>query len=232
MAGKKKRPTALSILREIERISEKSEYYQSRQSGKRFYEPLKLPSILLSYVKNGDQSVSQIAATFGMSSKTLTSILSGGPLSENMLFRIRSAMALEVASIEKRATFPGEWRKASPQKVATAIAGVSDRLVFLKKVIEQSNFLHSEDSPIDKIQVLQLIALLAATLEALRAPFVDKKQTGGFFSWLKKLTKTSIEKGIEKSVADAMSDAVKSGADLMEILSAQPNMSDLGDIWS
>lgn len=165
-----------------------------------------------------------------MSVKTLKSIMSGGPLSENMLNRVRSRLVVESKALEQSAIFPGDWRSATPAKVSAAIADVSNKLVFLKKVIEESNFLQSEDSPIDKIQVMQLIALLTATIEALRAPLIDKKQTSGFFRWLGKLSKASAQKGVEKLVVDAMSDAVNAGTDLIHHLSSHPGTTDLGKI--
>ena len=165
-----------------------------------------------------------------MSPDTLARIVGGGPLSENMLFRIRSAVADEVSRAEASAVFLGDWREASSEKVAAAISDVSKKLVYLKRVIESSNFLKSENSPIDKIQVLQLIALLTAMLEALKAPFVDKKRASGFFRWLSRLAKTSAEKGVEKLVVDAMGDAANAGADFINNLSSQSGTADLGNI--
>jgi hypothetical protein len=227
MPRKKKDINATSVLAEIDRVLVTSKFYRSRESGKRFYDHLKLPSILSAYVTQNGQAIRANALRFGMSADTLKSIMAGGPLSENMLFRIRSALAAESASAS---VFPGDWRHANSAKVSAAIADVSDKLVFLKRVILSSNFLSSDDSPIDKIQILQLIALLTATLEALRAPFLDKKQTSGFFRWLAKFAKTSAQKGLEKIVVDAMGDAATAGSDLVHHLSTQPSVTDLGNI--
>jgi len=219
-----------SIIEEIDAVLEKSEYYQSRETSKRFYDPKSFPSKLTAFVAQNGQTFTQDARRFGMSVKTLKSIMSGGPLSENMLNRVRSRLVAESKASEQSAIFPGDWRSATPVKVSAAIADVSDKLVFLKKVIEGSNFLQSEDSPIDKIQVMQLIALLAATIEALRAPLIDKKQISGFFRWLGKLAKTSAQKSVEKLVVDAMGDAVNAGTDLIHHLSNHAGTTDLGNI--
>jgi hypothetical protein len=229
MAAKpKKRVTSETVLREINRIFEQDDYYQSRQSGKRFYKAHKLPPMLSIYIVNSGKKLRDHAKEFGMSPKTLESILAGGATSDNMLIRIRSSLSRDVATERKKATYLGDWRDASPSGVAEAITIVSQKLVFLKKVIEGNNFLKSEDSPIDKIQVAQLLALLAATIEALRAPHVDKESVGGFFRWLARIMKKSAEKGVEKIVVDAMEDAVKSGKDLVGNLSESSGTTDIG----
>jgi hypothetical protein len=222
--AKKKIVTAAAILQELDRILEKAKYYQSRQSGKRFYDHHNFPSLMTSYVAQSGLAVRTNAKRFGMSPGTLENLMAGGPLSDNMLLRIRTALVAEVGSKAKASVFAGDWHDASPARIAAAISTVSEKLVFLKKVIESNNFLQSEKSPIDKIQVLQLIALLMATLEALRAPFIDKKQTRGFFRWLGKLAKTSAQKGIEKLVVDAMGDAVNAGTELIHRLSSVPTL--------
>jgi hypothetical protein len=230
LVKKKKTVSATSLLREIDELLENSKYYQSRESGKRFYDSDNFPPLLAGYVAQTGGTLKANAKRFGMSPKTLEKLMSGGPLSDNMIFRIRSALAIEVAAAAKKAIFPGEWHDATPAKVSAAISEVSARLVFLKKVVEGSNFLVSEESPIDKIQVVQLMALLTATVEALRAPFVDKKQTSGFFRWLGKLARTSAEKGVEKVVVDAMSDAASAGSGLLRDLSSKADITDLGNI--
>jgi len=219
-----------SVLNEIDTILEKSKYYQSRESGKRFYDSKSFPSKLTTFIAQSGLTVRQNAQRFGMSVETLKRIISGGPLSENMLNRVRSRLVIESKASEQSAIFPGDWRSATPAEVASAIADVSNKLVFLKKVIEESNFLRSEDSPIDKIQVLQLIALLTATIEALRAPLIDKKQASGFFRWLGKLATASAKKGVEKIVVDAMGDAVNAGTDLIHHRSSHAGTTDLGNI--
>jgi hypothetical protein len=231
VAKKKHKPvSAESLLEALDGLLQTSNYYQSRESGKRFYDQGNFPSLLASYITHSGKNVRQNARQFGMSPGTLENIIAGGPLSDNMLLRIRSALVAETAVLAKQAIFLGDWRDATPAKVSAAIADVSEKLVFLKKVIASSNFLHSQDSPIDKIQVLQLVALLTATLESLRAPFIDKKQTSGFFRWLARLAKISAEKGLEKLVVDAMGDAASAGTDLIHHLSSQTGVTDLGNI--
>jgi hypothetical protein len=230
MAKKKKKISAASMLEAIDKMVQEGEYYQSRESGKRFYEQGNFPPLLSSYVLQSGQTFNANAQRFGMSPGSLKKIIDGGPLSDNMLYRIRSALLAEATALAKQSIFLGDWRDATPATVNIAIADVSEKLVFLKKVIESSNFLHSKESPIDKIQVLQLVALLTATLQALRAPFVDAKQSSGFFRWLAKLAKTSAEKGVEKIVIDAMGDAANAGTDLIHHLSSQSGVTDLGNI--
>ncbi len=221
--------TAQVLLTEIDKILENAEYYQSRQSGKRFYEDKLFPKLLGQYLVQSSVGISASAKKFGMSRRTLDEILNGGPLSDNMLGRIRSAVAREVSAAEERAIFVGDWRETTTDEIASAIADVSRKLIFLKKTVESSNFLNSPDSPIDSIQVKQLIALLAATIEALQAPFVDAKHTGGFFRWLSTLSKSATGKGVEKVVTDAMSQAATAGIQLIKRLLKMGGSSDLGN---
>jgi transcriptional regulator with XRE-family HTH domain len=222
---------ALTIVKQIDWLLENARYYESRERGKRFYDPHEFSSLLTAYVAQSGKTMSEQAVRLGMGRGTLKRLMNGGTPSDTMLLRIRSALSAEAQLKAKKLDFAGEWHDATPRKVAAAISTVSEKLLFLKKVIESSNFLLSEDSPIDKIQVLQLIALLTATIEALRAPFVDKKQASGFFRWLGGLAKTSAQKGIEKIVVDAMNDATHAGADLIHQLSSQVGMPDLSDFF-
>ena len=69
-----------------------------------------------------------------MSRQTLDSILAGGPLSENMLFRIRNS--LEYASQHpgisidhSENVYPGDWRGTGKQAIQDAIGVVTEKLV-------------------------------------------------------------------------------------------------------
>ena len=67
--------------------------HRSADGQKSFLTPLQLPQKLTSYVADSrGQSTSAAAKMFQMSSKTLKSIMNGGPLSENMLFRLRNSL--------------------------------------------------------------------------------------------------------------------------------------------
>jgi len=222
--------TGAAIIRQIDWLLENAKFYDSKERGKRFYDPHDLPALLASYVAQNALTVAAAARRFGMSGDTLKRLMSGRAISDTMLLRLRSALSDEAKRNIKQATFAGDWHEVTPGKVASAIAEVSDRLVFLKKIITSSNYLLSEDTPIDKIQVLQLIALLTATIEALRAPLIDKKQAGGFFRWLARFAKASAQKGLEKLVVDAMNDAAHSGAHLVHELSTQAGIPDLGSL--
>jgi len=205
--------------------------YRSRQSGKDFYESRRLPGLLKSYVSQSGLRTTEQARNFGMSAKTLDSIMSGGTLSENMLFRIQNALERDERGVNIAArgiSFPGDWRSTTSSDVQAAIAIVSEKLVFLKRIIQSSNYLSSKESPIDPIQVAQLTALLGAMIEALGAPIVDRKQAKGFFRWLSGIAKKAFEKGLESQVTNAMDGAVDAGTDLIRELAKQPGASDLG----
>jgi hypothetical protein len=230
MAKKTRNVSAETIVREIDKIFETAKFYQSRESGKRFYNVPKFSPLLSSYISQGGDTIKENAYQFGMSAGWLKKLLDGGPLSENMLVRIRSALNAKVVAAAKGSTFPGNWCDVSPKAINAAIFEVSEKLVFLKQVIAHSNSLQSENPVIDKIQISQLIALLTATLEALRAPFVDTKQTQGFFKWLVRFAKHAVKKGAEKVVVEAMEDAATAGTHLVHHLSSQSGLSDLANI--
>lgn len=230
MAKQVKKVSPAALLAEIDKIFKNAKYYQSRESGKRFYESDEFSGLLSNYILQSGLKLKEHAKKFGMSVGTLKAMLAKGRLSDNMLGRIRSSLGRDVSDQKEKIVFEGDWHSATSKEVAAAISDVSQKLVFLKKVIEASNFVHSRESPIDQIQVAQLIALLASMIEALRAPLVDKKQAQGFFKWLGKITKTSVEKGVERVLTDAMHDAVRGGVDLVQHLSAEAGIPDLGDI--
>lgn len=133
MAKAKVSTSITSVLDEIDAVLEKSKYYQRRESGKRSYDPKNFPSKLTVFVAQSNQTFAQNTKRFGMSVKTPKSIMSGGPLSENMLNRVRSQLVVESKALEQNAIFPGDWRSAGPAKVSAAIADASNKLVFLKK---------------------------------------------------------------------------------------------------
>jgi hypothetical protein len=224
-----------SILDEIRRIVKNDAAFSSYERGKKFYDPQELPDMLESYIKTSKKSIAAVAETFGMSRNSLKNILAGGALSENMLFRIRNSIEranghVEISSWKDDGIYPGDWRNANSARIQTAISEVSERLIFLKKVIEASNILHSPESPIDKIQIAQLIALLEATLAAIKAPFIEAGETRGFFKWLAKIGKNALEKGLESKVSEAIDGAVDAGKDLIDTLSDAAGSSDLGNI--
>ena len=223
------------VLDEIRNIIQNHEAFASREQGKKFYDLLELPRILDSYVRASNRSFPAVAKIFGMSKQSLQRIIDGAPLSENMLFRIRNAIEYapgnsDFSLSEKDDLYPGDWRNTNTSAIQVAISEVSVKLIFLKKVIQSSNILNSPDSPIDNIQVAQLIALLEATLAAIKGPQIDSVHTRGFFRWLAKLGKRALEKGIESKIANAIDGAVDAGADLLQHLSDAGGSSDLGSM--
>src|ERR1043166_2632227 len=80
------------------------------------------------------------------------------------------------------------------------------------------------------VQLAQLVVLLEAPLAALKAQFVDTRQTQGFFRWLASLLKKATERGMEKHIEDAFRKAVDAGDKLLHSLSGSSGHSDLGGI--
>jgi hypothetical protein len=226
-----------TILDELAQVVDRGSKYASRERGKNFFDSLELPALLQEYITaSRPMNKSQAARLIGVSPATLRQVLSGKPLSENILFRLRNSFenALQhpgssVLGDEPDVYF-GDWRNTSPRQIQEAISAVAEKLLFLKKIVEGSNSLSSPDSPIDKIQIAQLVALLEATLAAIKAPYVNASETRGFFKWLTKLVKVGIEKGVEHQVSDAMNHAVVAGNDFLHHLASSPGPSDLGDI--
>jgi len=223
------------VLDAIEEIVRQGSAYGSRERGKHFYDPLDLPARLSTYISAADLSIAQAAKMLGISSGSLKRILEGGSLSENMLFRIRNTMEYALGhpgiSLQKEDdVFPGDWRGTSKRAVQDAIATVTEKLIFLRDAVLASNSLKSDDAPIDRLQIAQLIALLNATLAALQAPYVEAGQTGGFFRWLAKLGKRGVEKGLEGKISDAIDGATEAGSKLFDAFGNSSGPSDLGSI--
>jgi hypothetical protein len=209
----------------------------SGDSARVFFDPLELPEKLKSYIKDSrHESFTSVATMFGMSAKTLASIVNGGPLSENMLFRIRNSLDYARGhpgiSVERDEgdTYFGDWRNTNTVEIQAAISDLALKLVFLKKVIESNNILNSSESPIDKIQIAQVIALLESTLVAITAPLVETGQTSGFVNFLKKLGKKGVEKGVEVAITHAIDGAVNSGSKLLHKLADASGTADVGTI--
>ena len=226
------------LLAEIGKITSSGAAYASREKARKFYNGLQLPRKLSSYIQDTQRmSMSRAAKTFGISPPALKQILSGGSISENMLFRLRNALEQLSAATQsgtaskgRRKAFPGDWRNTNTVEIQAAISEVANRLIFLKNVVVSSNSLKAPDAPIDSLQLAQLISMLEATLSALKAPFVEKKQTAGVFGYLKKLGKRVVEKRVENALSSAIDQAVNAGSDLLDKLGDAPGTSDLGGI--
>jgi hypothetical protein len=227
--------TERDVLDALHEVVQAADVYGSHDQGKNFYNPMSLPARLGEYLSAANLSVPTAARRFKMSPGTLRRILAGGPLSENMLFRIRGAMEYASQhpglSLQKEGdTYPGDWRGTSKESVQHAIAIVTEKLIYLKDAIIESNSLAGGSSPIDPVQIAQLIALLDATLHAVRAPYLEANQTSGFFKWLKRVLKTGVEKGLEGRISDALGQAVDAGGNLIDALGNSSGPSDLGGI--
>jgi nucleoside diphosphate kinase len=230
-------PTTEQVLDEIRKVVSFEAAYVSREKARKFYDSHELPAKLSSYVKNRSQSISRTAKTLGLAADTLKRIMSGDSITENMLFRPRNSLEQlkaanqpSSASKSRRKTFSGDWRNTNSIDIQAAISEVANRLVFLKNIVVRSNSLKAPDSPIDSIQLAQLMAMLETTLSALKAPFVERQQTTGVFGYLKKLGKRVLDKKVENALSSAIDQAVDSGSDLLDKLGDAPSISDLGGI--
>jgi transcriptional regulator with XRE-family HTH domain len=222
------------ILDALADIVRRGPTYASRQQGKQFYKSMTLPNLLQEYITTRGMSLASVARMLNISSQTLQSILAGKPISDAILLRVtggfQGAWKRSQTSLEGASVFTGDWHRANTAEIQDAISIVANKLIFLKKIIQTSNSLSSPDSPIDQIQVSQLIALLESTLAAIRAPLVDTKQTGGFFRWLARIAKRGAEKGLEDQIKTAMDQAIAAGGDLLHQLDNASMSSDLGDL--
>ncbi len=230
--------TERDLLEEIERIVHPSNMGKSLSKGKHFYnDPMRLPKLFDNYIHQSRKITKRAAAKmFDVSPATITRIIEGYPLSENILFRLRRTLEYAWANPgisvqhDEPDTYAGDWRRATTADVQKAISIVAERLIYLKRVVESNNVLKSEHSPIDKIHMAQLIAMLESVLASLKAPYIDKNQTKGFFSWIRKLGRKGVEKGMEKQISDAIDDVVSAGGDLLSKLADANGTSDLGNM--
>jgi hypothetical protein len=219
------RSAALELLDEIDAIASGSPVHTSRERGKAFFASRGLPEKLTAYVTAAHGSkIGQAAAAFSMSANTLNRLMGGDTISENMLFRLRSGLEKQLGS---RAAI-NDWRaSASVQEI---IGGVSDRLIYLKEAIENSNSLKAGQLGVDKIHVAQLVAMLEATLAAIKGPYIERNRASGFFSYLKKFGKKVLEKKAESGLSSAIDGAVEIGGDFLDKLSEAPGISNIETI--
>src|SRR4051812_18870900 len=91
--------------------------HTSTRSARKFFDPLDLPVKLDSYIKGSRrQSLASAAKMFGISAQSLKTIIGGGPLSENMLFRLRNSLEYALVhpgiSVEgnQQDIYFGDWR--------------------------------------------------------------------------------------------------------------------------
>jgi transcriptional regulator with XRE-family HTH domain len=178
-------------------------------------------------------SLKQVATMLDLSPQTLTRILNGSDISENMLFRLRNSMEYASQhpgiSLQKdEEVYPGDWRGTQKQSVQEAIGVVTGNLIVLRDAITASNSINGPNAPIDPLQVAQLVALLNSMLSALQAPFVEARQAGGFFRWLASVAKGGAQKGIEENISKAFNAAIAAGKKLIEALLDSSGPPDLG----
>ncbi|MEZ2144412.1 helix-turn-helix transcriptional regulator [Bradyrhizobium sp. DN5] len=233
--------TEREILDEIDNIIRHDQVHGSahvsRQSGRKIFDSLALPDKLSRYIRESRQSsLSEFSKLTGISAQTLSSILNGRSITENMLFRLRTGLeyaiqhpGLSVVG-DRGDVFLGDWRTTDTEGIQSVINNVALHLVALKRAIETSNSLNGGNSPIDAIQIAQLVALLESTLAAIKAPLVNVRETSGFFRWLRTLGKRAVEKGVEEGVSAAIHKAVDAGGDLLDNLEEGSVISDLGSI--
>ncbi|WP_187969763.1 helix-turn-helix domain-containing protein [Aquibium microcysteis] len=197
--------------------------YNIRDRGKNLYEGGEVARSLQFWIDDNKITTSEAAKRLGMSPSTIKAILAGERISDSMLARMLAPFG---DSIRLRS----RWRDVTAEDVQETISQVSTRLIRLRDLIRGSNSLNGENSPLDPIITSQIIALLEATLASIKAPYVEEPQTKGFFSWLKRVGKKAVEKGVEKEITDAIGSAGDSGAELLKKLSDLPGISDLDKI--
>ena len=90
-----------------------------------------------------------------ISTKSLRSLLSGSSVSENIIFRLNKGFDYILSHPGSNAPMmglPGDWRYVEDEQVNLIIAEVSDRLVVLKRLIQQKNSLYSSESKLMKFR--------------------------------------------------------------------------------
>lgn len=221
------------LLNVVQKIVRDSDFGVSRERGKRFYPTRELPDLLRDYMLSSGWSLAATARALDLGPSSLTRILKGDDISENMLFRIRYALELthSSSSLDKGSNiYPGDWRGTQKESIQAAIGVVTEKLIFLRDSVLESNSINSSNAPIDSLQVAQLLALLNSMLSALQAPFVEARTTGGFFRWLGSIARKGAERGLEGKISDAFSAAIAAGKKLIDVLMNSSGPPDLGGL--
>lgn len=220
------------ILEEIENIRTEG-YASSAQTARHYYLSLNLPKLLREFIAaQGFKSKSAVARAFDMSSQSFDRLLSGGDISENMLFRVEQNIrryllpqALSEAQVQELQARP--WRLARTDESQRLIGILTESLIRLISAIKESNSIGKADSPISNIQKAQLIATLEAALIELKAPAVDATRTSAIVRWLGRILLRGSENALEGNVTDSMNSTISSGTDLIKNLAQQVGVSDL-----
>lgn len=220
------------ILKEIKMICREGPAHSSREKARSFFEGGALPDLLSAFIKSHKHSMAQAAKALNISPSSLKSILAGGTVSENILFRIRNSMELDLFSIDSSdsSSYLGDWRLSTSAEVQAAIQLTSSALIALKNAIQTSNSLTSEEPRVDQIQVAQLVAMLEATLASLKAPLIEKGQTEGFFGFLRKFGRRIMKKKSEEYASKLIDASLDAGQKLVEKLAEAPASGDVTDI--
>ena len=133
-------------------------------------------------------------------------------------------------SLTAAGDIPRRLEGHKPRESQVAIAALTARLVALRDAVRASNSLKGPDAPIDELQLAQLVALLESTLAAIRAPYVEVGHTRGFFNWMKKVTRSAAEKGLERGLGRLFDQALEAGRKAIEALTKGSGPPDLGGL--
>lgn len=220
------------IIDELLRIR-RGEPIHSSSYGSRTFESGQLGQQLKHYFEDTLRlSKSEAALTLKMSAGSFKRITETDRISSEMLSRVfeyfEKRVDDQIAVLEELEIASNtDWRLTDASRVQRSIARVSIALFHLLKAVQSSNSVGSTGSAINTIQKAQLIAMLEATLAALKAPAVKRSQTSGLISWLRSILKRGAEKGLEKSVSESLGEAIAAGEELILQLGDQPAISDL-----
>ncbi|MFN4185729.1 MAG: hypothetical protein ACK4M6_13170 [Hyphomonas sp.] len=72
-----------------------------------------------------------------------------------------------------------------------------------------------------------MIAMLEGMIALLKAPAINKKHTSKVFSWMARILKRGVERGMERQVSEHLEAAVNSGTELLSKLDEFKSAADL-----
>lgn len=225
-----------AILSEIERIISEGAVPAAR-AAREYYGSGDLPGLTERYFRQrGVIKRNRQAEFLGVSSQTLNRIFSGADISENMLFRFRTA--IHRASLNKyyrenevEEILGKPWRVKDGGKVNEAIRDLVEIIEFLLNKLYSSNSIGSGTDCISDLHKAQIIAILRELLAKLEAPVVNIQDAETALSRAGHAVKKGFSGAVENETRNAVESFLSDGRKVITEFIKQRGFSSFGDFF-
>lgn len=228
--------TEETILVEIERIISEGAVPSAR-AAREYYGSGELPALTERYFRQrGVNKRNRQAKFLGVSAQTLNRIFSGADISENMLFRFRTAihrasLTKHYGEAEVKEILGKPWRSKDDRSINEAISELVKIIEFLLTKLHSSNSLGSEVQEFSCLHKAQLIAVLKEILAKLEAPVVNIQETETALGRAARAIKKGFSGAIENETKKAAREFLSVGRNLISELIKQRGFSSFSDFF-